>query len=148
MTLVSPVIVKDCGRTRAARQAKGVRLHSRHRSGGQVGIISLVAVKGGMPSPCDCDHDTEKPLRRLGAPISRLFCLRVAPALRRLIVRCARLDPARALRGLLFFPERRLGLEVVHDELAGGEAFATTSTIRSSGFNSPTRWITSASMMS
>src|SRR5262245_3935229 len=50
--------------------------------------------------------------------------LELAPALGGLVVGLARVDPARAVRVVLFFPERRLRLEVVHDELAGGERIA------------------------
>src|SRR5262249_61613115 len=46
------------------------------------------------------------------------------PALRGLVIRRPRLDPARALRRLLLLPERRAGLEVVHDELARGKGLA------------------------
>src|SRR5258708_37350976 len=46
------------------------------------------------------------------------------PALGRLVVRGSRLHPARPLRAVLLLPERRPRLEVVHDELAGGEGVA------------------------
>src|SRR5262249_23371839 len=46
------------------------------------------------------------------------------PALGGLVVGGARLDPARALRGLFFLPERRARLEIVHDELARCERLA------------------------
>src|SRR5882672_6091325 len=46
------------------------------------------------------------------------------PAVRRFVVGGARLDPGRAAGAVLLLPERRLRLEVVHDELAGGEGIA------------------------
>src|SRR5690349_21598706 len=46
------------------------------------------------------------------------------PALGRRVIRPARLDPARALPGLLLFPERGAGLQIVHQELAGLERLA------------------------
>src|SRR5260221_1894270 len=50
--------------------------------------------------------------------------LRRLPALRGFVVGSSRLDPARALRGFFLFPERRAGLEIIHDELASGKGFA------------------------
>src|SRR2546422_5942798 len=38
-----------------------------------------------------------------------------------------RLDPARAFRRVLLFPERGARLEVIHDELARGEGIAARS---------------------
>src|SRR2546422_1025130 len=38
-----------------------------------------------------------------------------------------RLDPARAFRRVLLFPERGARLEVIHDELARGEGIAAVS---------------------
>src|SRR5439155_25977130 len=50
--------------------------------------------------------------------------LRRLPALRGLVVGGSRFDPARSLRSFFFLPERRAGLEVVHDEFAGREGLA------------------------
>src|SRR5271165_5127567 len=47
------------------------------------------------------------------------------PLCRFIVVARARLDPARAIGGLLLLPKRRPGLEIVHDELAGGKRLAT-----------------------
>src|SRR5690606_2494306 len=47
------------------------------------------------------------------------------PACARIVIAAARLHPALALRGLLLLPEWRLGLEVIHDEFAGGEGVAS-----------------------
>src|SRR3954465_12098670 len=46
------------------------------------------------------------------------------PALGGFVVRRAGLDPGCAAGALLLLPEGRAGLEVVHDELAGGEGVA------------------------
>src|SRR5581483_289294 len=50
------------------------------------------------------------------------------PALSGEIVAVARLDPTIALAGALLLPERRLGLQVVHDELARAEGLAAVRT--------------------
>ena len=54
----------------------------------------------------------------------RSGCRRLGPALRGVFVVGARLDPARAFRCLFFFPERRTGLEKIHDEGAGVKGVA------------------------
>src|SRR5271165_578563 len=46
------------------------------------------------------------------------------PPCRFFFVARARLDPALAILRLLFLPEWRAGLEIVHDELAGGKGLA------------------------
>src|SRR6185436_13988604 len=46
------------------------------------------------------------------------------PARGGFVVACPRLHPACAFRGLFLLPERRTGLEVVHDEFAGIEGVA------------------------
>jgi DNA-binding MarR family transcriptional regulator len=61
----------------------------------------------------------ERAYRRLSGVAGR-----DAPARQRGVVRHARIHPARAFRRLLLFPERRLGLEVVHQEFAGLKALA------------------------
>ena len=68
--------------------------------------IPLCAVDGvaGISVPDDADL-----LRPLG---------------QRRVVALAGIDPARSVRRLLFLPERGLGLEVIHDEFAGGKGFA------------------------
>src|SRR5438067_1191563 len=48
-----------------------------------------------------------------------------APALARLVVARTRIDPARAFGRVFLFPERRLGFQVIHQELAGLEALVT-----------------------
>src|SRR6185369_16446658 len=50
------------------------------------------------------------------------------PALCRGVVARARIHPALSIRGLLLLPEWRLRLQVVHDELARREGFATMGT--------------------
>src|SRR5690606_27317596 len=57
---------------------------------------------------------------------SRLLSL--LPALGGRIVGVARIDPARAFGGFLALPERRAGLEEVHDELAGGKGVTAVRT--------------------
>ena len=49
---------------------------------------------------------------------------RSLPARRSALVALARIDPAHAFRRDFPFPERRPSLQVIHDELAGGEGFA------------------------
>src|SRR5260221_14455322 len=46
------------------------------------------------------------------------------PALRGRVVAFPRLDPARAFGRVLALPERRAGLQVIHDEFASGESIA------------------------
>ena len=59
------------------------------------------------------------------APAWRLrLRFRSLPARRSAVVGFTRIDPARAFRGDFTFSERRLGLQVIYDELAGGEGFA------------------------
>src|SRR5690606_24254391 len=52
------------------------------------------------------------------------WLLALLPALGGGVVGLAGIDPARALGRFLALPERRAGLEEVHDELAGGEGLA------------------------
>ena len=63
---------------------------------------------------------TRSPYPRLNSSVPALN----APALQRSVIRDPCIDPARAIRRGFLLPERRLGLQVVHQELTGSEAFA------------------------
>src|SRR2546423_14470739 len=51
-----------------------------------------------------------------------------SPARGGLVIAPPRFHPAFAFGRVLFFPERRARLEIVHDELAGRESFAAVRT--------------------
>ena len=49
------------------------------------------------------------------------------PAIARLVIAGFGIHPAFAAAGLFLFPERRFGLQIIHDELAGSKRFTTMS---------------------
>src|SRR5712692_695570 len=82
-----------------------------------------------MPSPCAAMLPHRKsfvncPGASRASGRVRLFA---APALCRVVIRCSRLHPASTPWRFLFLPKRRAGLEVVHDEFAGGKGLAAVS---------------------